>query len=255
MDRGSRQQSAIHSMKVWWVGTLALEVQTCQIAHCTCQSFQTITEAPLTEWASLRGVVWLQYVAVFCILQTRLLRPALPYYSGLIAKGVTNTDHKSISWSTLCSLYGLCINATAAAGTAKCNPEFMFGNNSLDVLCPYNLFVLLFHICDVVVDDVFCPCVAFVLLLATTYSLQHGFQASPQSGEVRLGQQRGHLVKRVLRQRRPHDITDVVLGQRQETEAQPSGAADPEDGTTKGTNERRVVRLDTERKQPRYLRF
>lgn len=43
---------------------------------------------------------------------------------------------------------------------------------------------------------------------------------------MRLSQQRSHLVKRIGGQRGPHDVADVILRQRQETETKPSRATD-----------------------------
>ena len=63
-------------------------------------------------------------------------------------------------------------------------------------------------------------------LLTTTYSLQHCVQAPVESGEVGLRQQWSHTVEGILGERGPHDITEAILWQRQETQAEPCGATD-----------------------------
>lgn len=94
-------------------------------------------------------------------------------------------------------------------------------------------FHILFQIHKVIIYDIFSSSAVFMLLLATVYSLQDNFQTSTESGEVRLVQQRRHLVEWILRQRCSHDVTNVVLRQRKETETQPSRATDSEDHNTK----------------------
>lgn len=82
-----------------------------------------------------------------------------------------------------------------------------------------------FQVGSVIKDDLI---TSFLLLklLAATHSLQHSFQTPVESGEVGLRQQWSHAVKGIVGERGPHDITETILRQRQETQAKPGGVTD-----------------------------
>lgn len=97
----------------------------------------------------------------------------------------------------------------------------------MDVCC-CSLFCALLQMIKVIIDDILTTAILFMSLLTTDNSLQHNFQTPAESGQVRLGQQRSHLVKEILGQRGSHDITDMILGQREELKTQPGGTTDSE---------------------------
>ncbi len=83
-----------------------------------------------------------------------------------------------------------------------------------------------FQVGDVIIEDLIITAILHLSLLALTYSFQHSLQTPVESSKVGLRQQWSHFVKGIVGERGPHDITETILWQRQQTQAKPGGAAD-----------------------------